>query len=1218
MSSAATIRVSCGAILVGLLATTAVAGRPLSFDQRVRAQEAIERAYYRHLTGATRPFEQAVSRELLERKVRDYLVRSVALDRLRQVRLTTAMLERELSRIAASTRLPDRLREIYAALGNDPALIAECLARPVLVERLVQKHLPDLDEAEWAELEQGLDPDSVHVPPAVERLPVPDGAVAPSVLDPDCVPDDTWNNGVLEPDIDVDRLGHTAVWTGTEMIVWGGGGLASGMRYDPVLDVWSPISDAGAPAGRLSHLAVWTGTEMIVWGGRATLFGPSLATGGRYNPSSDTWLPVAMNGAPTGRTFASHVWTGSELIVWSGDTGDGPPLPNTGARYRPATDSWTAMTTTDAPVGRAAGVFAWTGQVMVVWGGRTGQGGPDLQTGGRYDPVADSWAPTTLASALDGRADASWVWTGTELAIWSGSLLQQSGGRYDPVSDSWTSMSTVSAPPGRFGGKAVWTGGQMLVWGGQGLGGPATPGGRYQPASDTWLTMSAAGQPAPRSGPSAVWTGTEMIVWGGGSQDGTGGRYAPQSDAWTPTLVPPQDAPPSREDHTLVWTGTHTIAWGGFVDGSTVSNSGTAYDPLLDAWTPTTLTGAPSPRSRHGAVWTGQEMLVWGGRADGSPGGRYDPVTKTWAPISSTDQPAPRWGHTAVWTGTRMVVWGGTNSDAVPQDPSCEEVVLAGGAAYDPSSNTWTPMPSTGSAGRRRYHTAVWTGTEMIAWGGERLVYTEFPAPGCVFIAQSTGEKLDPVAGTFTTIAAPAPLSYHAAVWTGTEMVVWGPFGSTATWGAVYDPASNVWDPISLTGAPERRASPAAVWTGSEMIIWGAGTDTGGRYSVASDSWSATTTWNAPRPMRTPEAVWTGDAMIVMGLGGGRYFVGQPDLDSDGTADACDPCPLDEQNDIDLDGYCADVDNCADAANGLQRDDDADGVGSLCDNCPATANSAQADLDGDHAGDACDCMVEDPTDRSPPPVEGLVAAKVGTTVHLSWDAAPSADRYAVTRGELDALSVGQYGSCLVNDLTGLAYDDEALPLAGSGYSYLIQAVSFECGPGSLGVDSSEAERDNGGATCGGLAFSDHHPQSESSVFGTVSGSLADTLSTNDGSETITEQLSGGNPASRFSRLEHRWTIVVPSGTTKELHVEGFRTLSTDGDDFRFAYSSDGVTFTPVVLALPLSDDDADRVAPLPGSLTGTITVRVVDTDREAGHQALDTVAVDELWIRVLP
>jgi hypothetical protein len=76
------------------------------------------------------------------------------------------------------------------------------------------------------------------------------------------------------------------------------------------------------------------------------------------------------------------VWTGSDMIIWSGY--DGTTQPNTGARYTLATDSWQAMTTLNAPVGRRSGVAVWTGLEMIIWGGYDGSGFNNL--GQRYHP----------------------------------------------------------------------------------------------------------------------------------------------------------------------------------------------------------------------------------------------------------------------------------------------------------------------------------------------------------------------------------------------------------------------------------------------------------------------------------------------------------------------------------------------------------------------------------------------------------------------------------------------------------------------------------------------------------------------------------------------------------------------------------------------------------------------------------------------------------------
>ena len=48
------------------------------------------------------------------------------------------MLRAEMERMVRQSRLPERLREMFAALGDDPLLIQECLARPALADRLAR------------------------------------------------------------------------------------------------------------------------------------------------------------------------------------------------------------------------------------------------------------------------------------------------------------------------------------------------------------------------------------------------------------------------------------------------------------------------------------------------------------------------------------------------------------------------------------------------------------------------------------------------------------------------------------------------------------------------------------------------------------------------------------------------------------------------------------------------------------------------------------------------------------------------------------------------------------------------------------------------------------------------------------------------------------------------------------------------------------------------
>jgi hypothetical protein len=129
-------------------------------------------------------------------------------------------------------------------------------------------------------------------------------------------------------DAPTSRSIHTAVWTGSEMIIWGGYDGSNywntGGRYNPGTDGWSSTSTTDAPAGRSSHTAVWSGSEMIVWGGTGV---NNLRTGGRYDPGTDNWIATTTINAPSARSYHATVWAGSEMVIWGGNQS------NTGGRY---------------------------------------------------------------------------------------------------------------------------------------------------------------------------------------------------------------------------------------------------------------------------------------------------------------------------------------------------------------------------------------------------------------------------------------------------------------------------------------------------------------------------------------------------------------------------------------------------------------------------------------------------------------------------------------------------------------------------------------------------------------------------------------------------------------------------------------------------------------------------------------------------------------------
>ena len=343
------------------------------------------------------------------------------------------------------------------------------------------------------------------------------------------------------------RSEHTAVWTGTDMIIWGGhdgNSIAknTGGRFDPVSNTWQTMSIVGAPQARWGHTAVWTGTEMIIWGGHSGAFSfITLDTGARYNPQTDSWTLISSVNAPTARMSFPPLWTGTEMIVWGGyvftpDTGT-----DTGARYNPVTDTWVPIQVVNAPSSRGSHSSVWTGSEMIVWGGNHNNNYTD--SGGIYNPVTDTWAATTLTNAPVARADHVAAWIGSDMIIYAGkdsspTSTFNAGALYDPAPDSWVTMSTEGAPTFYYYGAshpAVWSGNELVMWSWQSDG--STGGARYNPSTDSWSTIWTSMQPSQRTSHTAVWSGIQMIVWGGefAGVNNTGGIYDPSID---PNLFP--------------------------------------------------------------------------------------------------------------------------------------------------------------------------------------------------------------------------------------------------------------------------------------------------------------------------------------------------------------------------------------------------------------------------------------------------------------------------------------------------------------------------------------------------------------------------------------------------------------------------------------------------------------------------------------------------------
>ena len=366
------------------------------------------------------------------------------------------------------------------------------------------------------------------------------------------------------------REDHTAVWTGSEMIVWGGEvrdegiePVNSGARYNPQKGRWKAMTLRGAPDRRDDHVVVWTGSEMIVWGGnQIDEDSELLASGGRYDPRNDRWAPTA-NGPLSPRDDPTAVWTGSEMIVWGG-RGLGSTHERSGARYNPASDTWKSVALLGAPGGREDHTAVWTGKEMLVWGGWSGRNKArdHHRDGARYDPSADAWKSLASDGAPEPREDHTAVWTGTEMIVWGGVVhkyaARRAGSRRKVLALAEVAEAAEpDAPPKGAPSKPRDTLVQLAT------------GGRYDLATDSWKPMSLVGAPAPREDHIAVWLGDELLVWGGrnGKQQlADGAIYNPSTDTWRPASTASMQPTP-RWNHTAVVAGDQVLVWGGFGNG---------------------------------------------------------------------------------------------------------------------------------------------------------------------------------------------------------------------------------------------------------------------------------------------------------------------------------------------------------------------------------------------------------------------------------------------------------------------------------------------------------------------------------------------------------------------------------------------------------------------------------------------------------------------------
>jgi hypothetical protein len=251
-------------------------------------------------------------------------------------------------------------------------------------------------------------------------------------------------------------------------------GATNGLAKLPV--GWTKLRPP--PEVRDGAAFVWTGSELVAWGGcapRASDACDPTADGFAFDPANRSWERISA--APLAATSADAIWTGEEAIFLhpvSGRLG--------GQAYDPRSGEWREISI--APIApRNGGIRVWTDAELVVWGGgRPGE--PAARSGAAYDPSSDTWRP--IAQAPIGLNLASGMWTGRELLVF-GSLLNDRnvaetrtavGAAYHPATDSWREISPSRLSPQAT--SAVWRQGRIVAWDYE------VRSQEYNPGRDTW------------------------------------------------------------------------------------------------------------------------------------------------------------------------------------------------------------------------------------------------------------------------------------------------------------------------------------------------------------------------------------------------------------------------------------------------------------------------------------------------------------------------------------------------------------------------------------------------------------------------------------------------------------------------------------------------------------------------------------------------------------
>jgi len=547
-----------------------------------------------------------------------------------------------------------------------------------------------------------------------------------------------------------------------------------GAAYDASTDTWRRISPP--PIG-------FARSQAQVIDGRIYALGRTNRTDTaiqliRYDPRSDTWTRLASSDTPSFGIWEKSTTYGDQLVVYD-------PAPHVGtvadAAFDTSTETWRELPTD--PIFSDGNVRSGSRQ-LVEWGSRLYRfaGVQVIPTPGSIQPEYTVHPVERIAVLDDGK------WRPLDVA--STASESMGAGTWAETGDHLTMVDPAALNPYSKGAQV--NGAASLT---------------FDPKT---RRLSDVPNPLPPPGElfgafDIVSNGSAMAVlyptWGA--------VLDPATESWETIEVPGKQR---LSGFASSFTGDQLLFWGGHVDpmgsGSTVrSTDGWIWTPSTSNSSSATASSSTTRPSTTVPAGTSISQLAAG----------------SWRDVPMP--PVPMGGDAGVvWTGTRLFAWGGTS------DPTKFQVqgISRRAALYDPTSRKWR-RTSEAPIVSRSNPTTVWTGSEVLIWGGldaSRHVVDD----GAAYDPATDTWRILPRAdapGTGTRTPGVRP-TMQTAVWTGTELAVFTPIDPTSTDAttigqAFYDPTTDAWrgrGPEHQARAGNRLAGIDAVVVNRKVLVW--------------------------------------------------------------------------------------------------------------------------------------------------------------------------------------------------------------------------------------------------------------------------------------------------------------------------------------------------------------------------------------------------------------